>query len=116
MNDVEAAWAEVTASWADEAAHRRFLDGLPDLDGLAEAGRRYKAVLAERPDDPVAARWREEVLRRATAVALASLPRTRPPRQLPPGLRRTLFVALAVGSLAATAWVLVRMMAHTRGP
>jgi hypothetical protein len=70
------AWAEVVSRWEDEDAHRAYLAARPDLDGLAQAGRRYRAALEARPGDPVAARWREEVLRRATALALAALPRT----------------------------------------
>src|SRR6266545_4077762 len=67
----EAAWAEVAARWDDEEAHREYLSRLCDLEALSEAGRRYKAALDVRPDDPVARRWRDEVVRRATAVARA---------------------------------------------
>ena len=70
-----AAWAEVVAAWGDEARHRAYLARFQDLEGLAAAGGRYRAVLEERPDDAVAARFREEVLRRAVAHGLASLPR-----------------------------------------
>jgi len=50
--EVEAARVEVTARRAEEEVHRAFLGRFDDLDGLAEAGRRYKAVL----DDELAER------------------------------------------------------------
>jgi hypothetical protein len=107
--EVEAAWAEVTARWADEEAHRAFLDRFGDLEGLADAGRRYRAALDARPGDAVAARWRDEVVKRATVLALARLPRTKPPRQLPPGPRRALLLAFVAASVAAAGWVLLEM-------
>jgi hypothetical protein len=107
--EVEAAWTEVRARWGDEAAHRAFLDRFGDLDGLAEVGRRYKAALDARPADDVALRWRDEVLKRATALALAQVPRTRPPRRLPPGPRRALLAAMGAAGIAAMAWILLRL-------
>ncbi|HET8540499.1 MAG TPA: hypothetical protein VFL83_11565 [Anaeromyxobacter sp.] len=74
--DEGAAWGEVLAGWDDEDRHRAYLERFQDLDGLASAGRRYRGVLAERPGDPIAARFRDEVVRRAVAQGLASLPRT----------------------------------------
>ena len=107
--EVEAAWAEVTAHWTDEAAHRALLDRFGDLEGLAEVGRRYKGALDARPGDEVALRWRDEVVKRATALALAQLPRTKPPRRLPPGPRRALLLALAAAGVAAAGWVFLRL-------
>ncbi len=107
--EVEAAWAEVRARWADEAAHRAFLDRFGDLEGLAEVGRRYRVALDARPDDGVALRWRDEVVKRATALALAQLPRTKPPRRLPPGPRRALLIAVGAAGVAAAAWILLRL-------
>ncbi len=78
----DAAWRAVRARWDDDEAHRAYLASFADLDGLAEAGRRYREALAERPGDPVALRWRDEVIRRATASGLAALPRTAPRRPL----------------------------------
>ena len=66
------AWAEVLAGWEDEARHRAYLARFDDLDGLAMAGGRYRGVLAARPGDPLAARFRDEVLRRAMAQGLAA--------------------------------------------
>ncbi len=101
-------WAEVEARWEEEEAHRAFLARHSDLESLAEAGRRYRAALEQRPGDTVAQRWRDEVLKRATALALAQLPRTRPPREVPPGLRRALLAAALLAMAAATVWVLAR--------
>jgi hypothetical protein len=105
----DAAWAAVVERWEEEGAHRDYLGRLWDLEGLAEAGRRYKVVLDGRPDDPVARRWRDEVIRRATALALAQLPRTRPPREVHPGLRRAIWVAAVMVTLGMLGWVLVRL-------
>lgn len=102
------AWAEVEARWEDEEAHRAFLARHPDLPSLAEAGRRYREVLTRRPDDPVARRWRDEVLKRATVLAMAQLPRTRPPSQPSTRLKRALLLVVLVAMGAATAWVVLR--------
>jgi hypothetical protein len=104
----EAAWAEVEARWEEAGAHQAYLARFSDLEGLATAGRRYKQALDREPGDAVAARGREDVLRRATALALAQLPRTRPPAQVSPGLRRALLVALAAAMAGAVAWILTR--------
>ncbi|HYS81383.1 MAG TPA: hypothetical protein VEM76_11790 [Anaeromyxobacteraceae bacterium] len=112
-SEVEAAWAEVTARWDDEAAHRAFLDRYPDLPGLAEAGRRYRAALQARPGDAVAVRWREEIVKRATVIALSQLPRTKPPRQLAPGRRRLLLIAIAGVTASAIVWLYLRFASVT---
>ncbi len=87
-----AAWAEVLSGWDDEARHRAYLARCHDLEGLASAGRRYRDALAEHPGDAMAARFRDEVLRRAVAQGLASLPREAP--ELP---RAKLAVRVAAG-------------------
>ena len=74
-SDDDAAWSEVVSRWDEQEVHRAYLARFADLEGLAEAGRRYRSVLDGRPGDPVAARWRDEILKRAAARALASLPR-----------------------------------------
>ena len=79
----EAAWAEVLGAWNDEARHQAYLARFTDLEGLAVAGRRYREVLAERPGDPVAARYRDEVLKRAMARGLVSVPREAPAERRP---------------------------------
>jgi hypothetical protein len=109
--EADAAWADVLARWDDDAAHRAFLERFRALEDLAEAGRRYRAVLDLRPGDAVALRWRDEVVKRATALALAQLPRTKPPRELPRGMRVAILVALASASVASAAWLLFRLAA-----
>lgn len=97
----DGAWADLRARWGDESAHRAFLDRFGDLPGLARAGARYRAVLEADPGDAPAQRGRDEVLRRATAMALAATPRTAPRGDGRPGARRGLL--LAVGVLLALA-------------
>jgi hypothetical protein len=95
------AWAEVLAGWGDEARHRAYLDRFEDLEGLAVAGRRYRDALLARPGDAIAARQRDEVLRRALAQGLASLPRART------GAGRAQAAVLALLGALAVAAVLV---------
>lgn len=111
----EAAWALVRAAWEDDGAHRAYLARFADLEGLARAGRRYRAVLAADPGDAVAARWRDEVVKRATVQGLANMPRTTPPRKLP---RWVVWAAVGGGSLAAIVWAAValfRLLAQPHG-
>jgi len=102
----EEAWVLVVSRWGDDEAHRAYLARFTDLDGLTQAGRRYREVLRERPEDAVALRWREEILKRATVQGLAQLPRSREPRRAPPGLVRLLVVGLVLLSLALLGWLL----------
>jgi hypothetical protein len=78
-NEEPAAWAQVEARWGEPAAHQAYLARFPDLDGLTTAGRRYRDVLAARPGDAVALAMKAEILKRATVVGLAMLPRSAPP-------------------------------------
>jgi hypothetical protein len=99
----EEAWAGVLAAWGDEAVHLAYLAGLPDLVGMAAAGGRYRAVLESRPDDAMASRMREEILRRATALGLATLPRTPPRTTLPLGRKLKLALGVCLGLVCAFA-------------
>src|SRR5512144_414453 len=101
-----AAWTEVLAGWEDEARHRAYLARFQDLEGLATAGRRYRDVLDARPDDAIAARFRDEVLKRAVAHGLASLPRAAP--DLP---RARLAVRVAAGAVVGALLVAAVLMA-----
>ena len=98
----EAAWAEVLAAWSDEAAHRRYLARFQSLEALPVAGSRYKAVLDERPDDVMALLMRGEIVKKATAYALAAVPRT-PPAMAKGTRRLRLALALVAGAVAAWA-------------
>jgi hypothetical protein len=100
------AWDEVLGRWEDEEAHKSYLARFSDLEGLAQAGRRYRDRLAERPGDPVALRFRDEIVKRATVQGIAQLPRAAPPRQLGRGARRALLAALLVAAALSVAWIL----------
>jgi hypothetical protein len=95
------AWARVVASWDDEAVHGAYLARFGDLEGLAIAGGRYRAVLDARPDDPVARRFRDEVVKRATVAGLAQLPRTRPRSPIARPVQ-VLLVALLLAALVVS--------------
>jgi hypothetical protein len=107
---MEAAWAELTRRWDDPAAHREFLSAQADLPALADAGRRYRAVLETRPTDALALAMKGEVLKRATIIGLAQLPRTRPLLLPSRAWPRRLMLA-GVLSLAVTlSWMLGRLV------
>ena len=109
------AWDAVVASWEDEAAHRAYLARWPDLEGLARAGKRYRAVLAVRPDDPVARRWRDDIVKRATVQGLAQLPRT-PPRAPLPRWVKLAIVSVASTALGWLAWRAFELLGRTPLP
>ncbi|SRR6266567_2980756 len=105
------AWDDVVRAWDDEARHRAYLDRQASLEGLAVAGRRYRGVLDLRPLDPVALRWRDEVIRRATAAGLALLPREKPlPLRAPRWTRPAALVV--VGILLALAFAAFMRVLH----
>jgi len=114
MDREDEAWAAVAASWQEDDAHKAYLAAHADLDGLAEAGRRYRTALERDPSDAVALRWRDEVVRRATAIALAQLPRTKPAPERT-GLRRALVAALAVLVAGGLAYAALRLAALSPG-
>jgi hypothetical protein len=101
----DAAWAAVVARWDDEARHRAYLARFEDLDGLAAAGARYRGVLLARPGDAVAARFRDQVVRRAMAQGLAALPRTDPASP-----RARLAIRVAAGSVLAALFLATLVM------
>jgi hypothetical protein len=108
--DEPRAWSQVEARWADPAAHRAYLDGCTDLDALAVAGRRYRAVLEARPGDAVALGMKAEILKRATVVGLAMLPRTPPPALAGGPWKRRLLLLLASSLASAGAWFLWKVL------
>jgi hypothetical protein len=108
--DEEAAWAGLRARWEDPLAHRDFLSRCGDLDALARAGARYRAALQERPDDPAAIAGRDEVLRKATVLGLAAVPRTEPIAPVSPWARRGLLAVLAVLLLGGAAWTAIAFL------
>jgi hypothetical protein len=107
-SEEEEAWTEVLASWGDEQVHRAYLARFTSLEAIAEAGGRYKAVLAEKPQDAMALRMRDELLKKATVIGLSTLPRM-VRRETPVAVKRLIMLgALAVGSAAV--WVVYRMI------
>lgn len=64
------AWRGVWESWEDTAVHDRVLALASQRGELAELGRLYRIRLAHLPEDPLAQRGREEVLRLASAGSL----------------------------------------------
>jgi hypothetical protein len=107
--EAEEAWAVLQPRWDDLAAHQAYLRRFTDLDGLTDAGRRYREVLAARPGDAMALAMKAEILKRATVVGLAMLPRTPPPAVTAGKWRRISLILLAcwLGStLVFLAWKL----------
>jgi hypothetical protein len=109
--DEPAAWAEVEARWGEAAAHHAYLARFPDLDGLATAGRRYRAVLAARPGDAMALAMKAEVLKRATVVGLAMLPRSAPPAAATGRWKRISLLLLAAWLGSTLAFLLWKLLA-----
>jgi hypothetical protein len=106
LEEEERAWEALRARWTEEEAHRAWLAGFTDLEGLARAGQRYRDALAASPADPIAARWRDEVVKRATVHGLATLPRTPRPPAIPRWLLRTAVAVLGT----FVAWALYRIV------
>ncbi|WP_342376716.1 hypothetical protein NVS55_35900 [Myxococcus stipitatus] len=66
--ELMAAWRALAARWEEWPEHERFLTMAMGQGELASAGRLYRVRLARVPDDAMAQRAREEVVRRATLV------------------------------------------------
>jgi len=114
LEDEEREWGRVLSRWDEEEAHRAWLANFTDIEGLARAGQRYRDALAARPGDPVAIRWRDEVVKRATVQGLASLPRTPPIGARPRWLTITLVVALSAFVAAGLWWSTLQLLAILR--
>jgi hypothetical protein len=111
----EAAWAELARRWDDPAAHRELLAACADLEALAEVGRRYRAVLETRPGDPRALEMKGEILKRATVIGLAQLPRTRLPNIQAGVWPRRLILGGVLVVASILSWMLGRLLLGT-GP
>jgi hypothetical protein len=114
-DEEERGWEELRGRWSDEGAHRAWLDGFADLEGLARAGQRYRAHLAANAGDPVAARWLEEIVKRATVRGLASLPRTKPPPPVPGWAKGMAIVGLSAALVGALFWIVRQVLALATG-
>lgn len=109
----EVAWADLAGRWEDRAAHRALLAACPDLESLAEAGRRYRAVLVDRPADAVALEMKQEILKRATVIGLSQLPRTRLPNLQAGVWPRRLLLGASMVLATILSWLLARLFLGT---
>lgn len=103
------AWSRVLVAWNDEAAHKAYLDRFRDLEGFTVAGERYREAIEKNPKDPVPQRWRDELLKRATAQAFAQIPRTKPNEGAPRWIRTALILVLAAGCIGLVAAIISRV-------
>ncbi|MBN8615769.1 MAG: hypothetical protein J0L92_34560 [Deltaproteobacteria bacterium] len=106
---IEAAWAQVEASWESAEAHKKFLVLCDSFDRLAEAGRRYRAVKDADPKRRVEAEKRIEEL-----LGLAMV-RVRVDKVEPGKVRsRVEWIALGVSIVLVSAAVvsMLRMLGH----
>lgn len=69
---IEALWKALGSRWSDPASHGRFVDACGAAELLTEAVRRYRIRAEQDPRDPIAARYRDELIERL--MATASLP------------------------------------------
>ena len=70
--DAEQLWQETLQKGDDEAAHRALVQYAQNAGELPQVARLYRLRLAHNPEDAVAARWVEEVMRTVAAVPLAA--------------------------------------------
>jgi hypothetical protein len=107
---LDVAWAALQASWGEPSAHQALLSGCGTLEGLTELGRRYRAVLETRPQDPMALQMKAEIIKRATILGLSQLPRTRPPAILRRKFPRKLLIGGTLVIASGVSWVLARLV------
>ncbi|MFY2563499.1 hypothetical protein ACN469_38255 [Corallococcus terminator] len=93
--ELRGAWRSLAERWEEWEAHDRLLTLAMGRGELAAAGRLYRVRLARAPDDAVAHRAREEVVRRATLVVPTEVESS----ELSAGKRRLRAAAIAVLSL-----------------
>lgn len=104
---IASAWRELLEAWQENEAHDRFLR-LAVADGqMVAAARLYRIQLAHHPDDPFAARGRDDVVRLASAAASA----LEPARGKGPAPARRWQVA-AVAAIGLAVLVLIVTMAR----
>ena len=91
--------------------------------GKAEAGQkadigdwRVARTIFVADDDKIAARWRDEVLKRAMVRGLASLPKTKPPTTIPRWLKWAAISTAATALSYALYWVVQQLLAASPGP
>jgi hypothetical protein len=67
-------------------------------------------VLASDPGDAAALRWRDEVLRKATVLGLAAVPRTAPPSPMSPWVKRGVLAGAGVLLLGLATWTALALL------
>lgn len=93
---LDSMWQELLANWHDVSAHDRLLVVAVTQAALPSIARLYQIRLAASPDDPLARRGRDEVLRLATVSATAF---TASPGTVPDKTRSFKIGVLIVGVL-----------------
>lgn len=91
---LDRAFRELLKKWEDPAAHDKFLARAQAEEALPQVARLYQIQLARNDSDAMAARGREELLRRVTVSAAAAV---KPAGQAPAagGNRKLLWMGLA---------------------
>ena len=93
----EALWRAAVAAWADAAPHDAFVGHAFASSQLVAAAARYRAWLAEHPDDPMARPM-------ITRIAFLATQALRPsPRPAAPLSRSPFFIAVVVAAALAGA-------------
>ncbi|AGC48602.1 hypothetical protein MYSTI_07330 [Myxococcus stipitatus DSM 14675] len=102
------AWRALAARWEEWPEHERFLSTAMGRGELASAGRLYRVRLARVPDDAMAQRAREEVVRRATLVVTTEA-EPQGPSLLKRRLRGGAIAVLSLVLLVLLTYVMQRM-------
>lgn len=104
-------WVALLRDWGRTEAHDALVVSALGKAELAALGRLYQLYLARVPDDPLARRGREEIVRRASVPALAASP---PKSDAQPVWLVALVAVLAVGALVSVV-ALIRTLLEYRG-
>lgn len=103
-------WLSLLARWSDTGAHDTIISQGMLRGELPAMGRLYRIRLADMPDDPLARRGRDEVLRHAGITAPTGDTGYAPETKSPAQLKRVALIALVV-SLTAAAFLVLRYFA-----
>lgn len=99
------AWADVEASWDDQAQHDGFVQAVASSGAFAWGAGKYQDVCRQRPDDALAARQLARVRRTAEAAMLASAevrPVVRAPYRNATAVLILLVLVLGAGTMYTT--------------
>jgi len=110
------AWRELAGRWEDWEAHDRLLTLAMGRGELAGAGRLYRVRLARAPDDALARRARDEVVRRASMVVPTSPEEGSVESLATRRLRAAAVAVLFVVVLGLAAFIIQRLRELLGGP